>query len=96
MRSLKHGVLAIRGEAPTDCAITAYDQAHALTYARIHDAVLRDADWRDGAREILALDPDADPAGAWLCWASHVERAKWMSTVGLELAFHEAGLIESH
>lgn len=93
MMNCRPDALTVKDRAPTDTRITSYDQAHFLTYARIQDAVAAELDWRDGAREILLLDPDTE--GAWLCWASHVERAQWISTVGFELAFREAGLIET-
>ncbi|HET6606191.1 MAG TPA: DUF2285 domain-containing protein [Rhodopila sp.] len=63
--------------------ITLYDQQHFLTYARLIDAELDGADWREMARHILLLDPDLEPERARRCAESHLERAKWIETTGL-------------
>jgi hypothetical protein len=74
--------------------ITLYDQEHFLTYARLIDAELDGADWREMARHILLLDPDADPERARRCVESHLERAKWVETTGLKKVIEQAQAAE--
>jgi hypothetical protein len=78
-----------------DCAewsevITLYDRQHFLTYARLLSAERDNVDWRDGVREILLQDPIKDPRQARICWESHLERAHWIETVGLQQAVARA------
>ena len=74
-------VMALRDEAP-DGPLTNYDLAQAKTYLRLLDADAVDADWHEVARIVLELDPVADPERAHAVWASHLKRAKWMTTTG--------------
>lgn len=71
--------------APTDAAITAYDQAHFLTYARLLDAVRDNLGWETGLATILYRDFGNDLMAGKLCWDSHVERAEWIVGAGLAL-----------
>jgi hypothetical protein len=41
--------------APTDTALTVYDEEHLITYLRLLDADAQGADWRDAARIVLTL-----------------------------------------
>ena len=61
---------------------TEYDWAHRICYLRLLDADADGADWREVARTVMKLDPDADPDGARALWESHLKRAKWMTTHG--------------
>ncbi len=70
--------------------ITHYDRQHFLTYARLLDAERDEVDWRDAVREILLRDPDKDPIKARICWESHLERARWISTTGYSQAVARA------
>ena len=70
--------------------ITLYDRQHFLTYARLLDAERDEVEWRDGVREILRQDPEADPRQAKICWESHLERARWIATVGFQEAVERA------
>ena len=70
--------------------ITRYDLENSITYARLLDAERAQADWRDAARIILLRDPDAEPEKAWLCWETHLARAKWIATVGFQQAIERA------
>ena len=70
--------------------ITLYDRQHIVTYARLLDAERDNVDWRDGVREILLQDPEKDPRGARVCWESHLERARWIATVGFQQAVDRA------
>lgn len=75
----------IADEAPAAQAITAYDRTHHRTYLRLLDAEAAGADWREAARDILALDCTADPERARRVWQSHLDRARWMTTTGFRL-----------
>jgi len=70
--------------------ITFYDRQHIVTYARLLTAERDNVDWRDGVREILRQDPDREPKQARICWESHLERARWISTEGFRLAVERA------
>jgi hypothetical protein len=72
----------VADEAPGADAITAYDEAHFVTYLRLLDAEADGADWREAAAIILGLDPAAAPKHAQYCWESHLRRAQWMAKSG--------------
>lgn len=93
MVSQQHIDFGVEPEAPQDAAITAYDQRHFLTYARLLSADTAGQDWRDGAATILGCDVEKDPDGALRCWNSHMARARWVSTTGYEGLLRDAGLI---
>ena len=44
--------------APSDSALTVYDEEHVITYLRLLDADAKGADWREVARIVLNLDPE--------------------------------------
>jgi hypothetical protein len=70
-------------EAPPVAAeLTDYDHAHRITYLRLLDADAEGADWREVARIVLHLDPDAEPDRAHRIWESHLARAHWMTMMG--------------
>jgi hypothetical protein len=64
--------------APTDAALTVYDEQHIITYLRLLDADAARADWRKVARIVLHIDPDREPHA----FDSHLARAKWMTEHG--------------
>ena len=68
--------------APTDAALTGYDQEHLVTYLRLLDADIEGADWREVARVVLHIDPDREPDRARYAFDSHLARAKWMTEHG--------------
>jgi hypothetical protein len=70
--------------------ITLYDRQHFLTYALLLSAEREEIDWRDGVRKILRQDPDKDPRQARICWESHLERARWIATEGVQQAVARA------
>lgn len=72
----------IADEAPSADSITAYDEAHFVTYLRLLDAEADGADWREAAQVILRLDPAVDPEHARGCWKSHLQRARWTAERG--------------
>ena len=45
--------------APDDPVLTAYDEQHVVTYLRLLDADADKADWREVARLVLHIDPNA-------------------------------------
>jgi type VI secretion system activator RovC-like protein len=68
--------------APSDSVLTAYDEEHLITYLRLLDADMDDADWREVARVVLHLDPEHESDRAWRAFESHLSRAKWMTEHG--------------
>ncbi len=68
--------------APTDSALTTYDQEHVLTYARLLQAESEGADWREVARIVLHIDPEREPDRARNAYLSHLERARWVTEQG--------------
>lgn len=69
-------------EPPREMRVTAYDRVHLQDYVRLMDAAAAQADWREAAALILGLDVQADPARAQRVHDAHLERARWMSTIG--------------
>jgi hypothetical protein len=65
--------------APSDPALTEYDEEHLVTYLRMLDANADGADWREVARIVLHIDPEREPDRARRVYDSHLARAKWMS-----------------
>jgi hypothetical protein len=68
--------------APTDPALTAYDEQHVITYLRLLDADAESADWHEAARIVLHIDPDREPKRAQCAFNSHLARARWMVEQG--------------
>jgi hypothetical protein len=68
--------------APTNSALTTYDEEHIITYLRLLDADAERADWREVARLVLHIDPELEPARARVAFDSHLTRAKWMTDKG--------------
>ena len=68
--------------APTEPALTGYDEEHLVTYLRLLDAEAEGADWREVARIVLHIDPDREPDRARNAFESHLARAKWMTEHG--------------
>jgi hypothetical protein len=68
--------------APTDAALTPYDEQHVVTYARLLQAENEGADWREVARIVLHIDPDREPDRAQNAYLSHLARAKWATEQG--------------
>jgi hypothetical protein len=68
--------------APTDQALTRYDEEHLVTYWRILDADAEGADWKEVAQIVLHIDPNREPARARNAFESHLSRAKWMTERG--------------
>jgi hypothetical protein len=68
--------------APTDSALTPYDEQHVVTYTRLLQAETEGADWRDVARIVLHIDPEREPDRARNAYQSHLQRAKWVTERG--------------
>jgi hypothetical protein len=68
--------------APTDRALTGYDEQHLVTYLRLLDAETDGADWQEVAKLVLQIDPASEPARARRAWESHLARARWMTEHG--------------
>jgi hypothetical protein len=74
----------VADEAPSEPALTDYDEEHIITYLRMLDANAEGADWREVARIVLRLDPEQEPDRARRAFDSHLSRAKWMSGYGYQ------------
>jgi hypothetical protein len=73
----------VRDEAPTDDAITEYDQMLFVTYLRLLDAAAdRSATWEEVCRIVLRIDPAGEPDRARRAYDTHMARARWMTEVG--------------
>jgi hypothetical protein len=68
--------------APTDSALTTYDEQLVVTYARLLQAESEGADWREVARIVLHIDPEREPDRARNAYLSHLARAKWVTEKG--------------
>jgi hypothetical protein len=68
--------------APVSDQLTVYDEQHIITYLRLLDAHAEGADWKEVARIVLHIDPDAEPRRARQAWETHLVRARWMTTNG--------------
>jgi len=62
--------------APSDSAMTVYDEEHVITYLRLLDADADGADWREVARVVLHLDPEQESDRARRAFDSHLSRVK--------------------
>ena len=69
-------------QPPAGAALTAYDEAHLKLYIRLLDAEAESADWREVVEVLFGLDANAEPERAQRIYASHLDRAKWMTTNG--------------
>lgn len=68
--------------APTEPALTPYDEQHVITYVRLLQAEGEGADWQEVARVVLHVDPKHEPDRARNAYQSHLARAKWMTEQG--------------
>lgn len=68
--------------APTDQALTVYDEQHVVTYTRLLQADSEGADWQEVARIVLHIDPEREPDRARNAYLSHLKRAKWATEQG--------------
>ncbi|WP_024511991.1 DUF2285 domain-containing protein [Bradyrhizobium sp. ARR65] len=78
--------------APTDAALTPYDEQHLVTYWRLLDAEADRADWQEAARVVLHIDPEREPARARSSYDSHLARAKWMADHGYRHLLREGAV----
>ena len=75
---------------PQSDSITAYDEAHFVTYIRLLDANAEGADWREAVHYIFEIDADAYPERARQAHDNHLKRAKWMTETGYLLLLQKA------
>lgn len=72
----------VTDSAPDDKALTAYDEQHVVTYARLLQAETEGADWREVTRVVLHIDPAREPDRARNAYLTHLARAKWVTEQG--------------
>lgn len=70
---------------------TSYDRSHLMLYAELLDADSCGITWREGASDMLGIDPVMEPETARLCWESHLARARWLIGEGLASAVETFG-----
>jgi hypothetical protein len=58
--------------APSNSALTVYDEEHLITYLRLLDADAEGADWREVARIVLHIDPEHQSERARRAFDSHL------------------------
>ncbi|WP_375778606.1 DUF2285 domain-containing protein [Bradyrhizobium sp. ma5] len=68
--------------APSEPALTVYDEQHVVTYMRLLQAEGDGADWREVARVVLHMDPERERDRARSAYQSHLARAKWVTEQG--------------
>jgi hypothetical protein len=68
--------------APVSNVLTSYDEQHLITYFRRLDAERDGADRQEVAKIVLHIDPHREPDRARRAWATHLERARWMTKIG--------------
>jgi hypothetical protein len=73
---------SVRDAAPSGDVVTDYDRAHLQHYIRLLDAHSAGASRDEMCRLVLEIDPADDPVAAEKLLESHLERARWMSSVG--------------
>lgn len=73
---------AFQDAAPTAPSLTDYDRAHCGVYLRLLDAAEAGADWREVVTIVFGLDPQEEPGRTRTMYASHLERARWISRQG--------------
>ncbi|WP_082190637.1 DNA -binding domain-containing protein [Bradyrhizobium pachyrhizi] len=74
--------LGVADEPPSGSELTAYDEAHVVTYWRMLDAAAEGADWREVSRIVLCIDPAREPDRARQAYDSHLARARWIANTG--------------
>ena len=62
--------------------ITDYDRQTFHVYAALLDLDDVGESWQHAARDVLQIDPDAEPTRAERMHRAHLERARWMVRVG--------------
>ncbi len=78
--------------APEGDELTVYDEEHTVTYIRMLDAEMASADWREVARIVLHIDPEAEADRARRAFDSHLSRAKWISRRGYKQLLRRGSL----
>jgi len=74
----------IERQAPRGKEVVDYDRRNLALYAALLEADDAGRDWRDAASSLMHLDlADKD---AEVCWRSHLDRARWIVSDGMELA----------
>ena len=72
----------VADQVPWADEVTAYDEAHFVTYLCLLNAKGDGASEHEMARDILGIDPDEEPIRAQEAVRSHLRRAKWMTETG--------------
>jgi len=74
----------IEKQAPSGKEVIDYDRRNLALYAALLESDDAGRDWREAATSLMHLDlTDKDTEA---CWRSHLERARWIVSEGLETA----------
>jgi hypothetical protein len=79
----------IADEVPWSNKLTPYDVAHLTLYLELLNIADGRGNERDICSRLLNIDADHEPARARTRFESHLKRARWVSTEGLHLLFHD-------
>ena len=72
----------IADEVPWSDRVSAYDEAHFVTYLRLLDANGDGASEEEMAWSVLRIDPAYEPDRAQRAVRSHLRRAQWLTKTG--------------
>jgi hypothetical protein len=72
-------------EPPPDAdELTGFDRSNMALYLKLLDAETAGVDWATAAKDILQLDPVADPDNVKQVFDQFLRRARWMTNVGYQ------------
>jgi len=75
-----HATIELADQAPSEDALTAYDEAHFRLYMNLLNAQASNVPFAAICKEFLSVDADAEPERARRRLESHLSRARWFST----------------
>ena len=74
--------IELTDQAPSEDALTAYDEAHFRLYMNLLNAQASDVPLAAICKEFLGIDAEKEPERARKRLESHLSRARWFSTGG--------------
>ena len=72
--------IELADQAPSEDALTAYDEAHFRLYMNLLNAQASDVPLAAICKEFLGIDAEREPERARKRLESHLSRARWFST----------------
>jgi hypothetical protein len=77
---VEHATIELADQAPSEDALTAYDEAHFRLYMNLLNAEASNVPLAAICKEFLGIDAGAEPERARKRFESHLSRARWFST----------------